>query len=122
MTNMTFTLDGVDFSALVKSRGYKTQRVPVYGRKVTTKDGVDHQKKLRDRLVVTAPLNDMLQEQSEALCEKLRLHPIGATVTDMDTGEDVSVQLRTVGVPRELKLQERGEDWIAGEELVLEEM
>ena len=49
MLNYTVTINSVDFTAYIERDSYKTSKVPVYSKSVTTLDGVSHVVKLRNK-------------------------------------------------------------------------
>lgn len=64
----TFEVNGVDLAALCSKSGYSTSRVPIYGKSVTTLDGMTHTRLLRWRNSVTVKLNDLTDADLETFC------------------------------------------------------
>ena len=76
MTDLTFTVNGKDFSALVHRDGIKTFLEPVYSSEITTLNKIRRRMLVRYRGVVHIKLNDLEQGESEELCAELMKWPL----------------------------------------------
>lgn len=122
MTKFTFKLNGVDFSGLVHKNGYQTDLKPVVSWSMTDLSGVEHQVISRWRYELTLELNPMTAAQAQALCAELRYQPISATFTSLQTGEDVSAEMRVEEMPLQHQLTARNTDWHRGFTLTLQQL
>lgn len=122
MTHFPFSVNGVDFSALVHKRGYKTNRVPVYSPKVTTLDGRDHFTQIRTKGVLTVTLNPAEKSKMLALTEELQTMPVRVRYHSFQTGMTETETMVVQDMSLALLLSAAGKDWLGGVELTFEQM
>ena len=73
---MIFELNGVDYSAYAAPDSITVERTPVYARKITTPDGVDHNIINRWKHSITVQLMPLTREQVAQLSEELSVNPV----------------------------------------------
>lgn len=114
--NTPFKINGIDLRALCSKGGYSTSRVPVYGKSITTLDGVAHARLLRWRNVVTVTLNDLTDAELETFCEALESATFSVTFFSAQLGETVTntMTVATGGVQSPFLLQHRGVRYWSG--------
>lgn len=64
---VTFTIAGTDYSAKLLKYGIEAEQAPVYGSKVTTLDGIDHNTIVRWKTVLTASFMPLTDAEVRAL-------------------------------------------------------
>lgn len=74
MTDLTFTINGVDFSSIVQKGEYTTGKIPVTIKR-TDLDKVDHTILIRHRGYIEVTLNPLSPAQAEDLFTQLELSP-----------------------------------------------
>lgn len=79
MTNLPFTVNGVDFSDLVTIRQYKTNRIPVLGTKYTDLAKIDHTTIARYKGYLEVNLNPLSPSQAEDFYAELLNAPCTVT-------------------------------------------
>ena len=122
MTHFPFSVNGVDFSALIHKRGYKTNRVPVYSDSVTTLDGKDHYNLIRTKGVLAVTLNPAEKSKMLALMEELQIQPVRVRYHSFQTGMTETETMVVQDMSMALLLSTAGKDWLGGAELVFEQM
>ena len=122
MTKFPFTVNGVDFSALVHKRGYATNRVAVYSDTVTTLDGVDHASLLRTKGILTVTLNPAEKSKMLELAEALKTLPAVVSYHSFQTGMTETETMTIAELPMALLLSSAGKDWVGGFELTFRQM
>ena len=122
MTHFPFAVNGVDFSALVHKRGYRTNRVPVYTPQIQTLDGVSHFSLIRTKGVLTVTLNPAEKEKMQQLAEELQILPVKVKYHSFQTGTTEEENMVAQDLSMALLLSSAGKDWIGGFELTFEQM
>lgn len=79
MTDLTFKVNGQDFSSLVHKNGIRTYLEPVYSGEITTLDKVRRRALKRRRGILHVTLNDLEESDAEDLCAALMLDPLRVT-------------------------------------------
>lgn len=75
MTDLTFRINGNDFSSIVEKGSYTTDLIPVVGSKYTDLNKVDHTIIARYRGYVEVTLNPMSPQQAKSLYTQLKNAP-----------------------------------------------
>lgn len=122
MTNLPFTINGVDFSDVVHKYGYATDSIPVYSRTITTLDGVDHCNLIRMRGVLTITTNPVSEARAAAFCSALQSLPAAISYYCFQTGKTVTQTMRASGMPLALTLQNGAARWLSGMEISFEQL
>lgn len=122
MTNYLFTINGVDFSDVVHKYGYQTDLVPVYSKRVTTLDKVDHEVVVRRRGGLTITSNPLKRERAKELAAALSSLPGQIGYHSFQLGRDVTQRMRVTGIPMELVLKTPETDWVSGVTLTFEQL
>lgn len=121
MTDLTFKINGQDFSALVHKNGYRTYLDPVYSGEITTLDGVRRAALLRRRGRLHITLNDLDEEDSARLCAALLAEPVSVTYHSFQRDADVTEQMRLDPYAREMLMRDAGTRVLAGGTLKFEQ-
>ena len=121
MTDLTFKVNGQDFSALVHKDGIRTYLEPVYSGEITNLAKVRRRALKRYRGVLHVTLNDLEESQSKALCAALLLEPLSISYYSFQRGRVVTETMALDPFAREQLLQDAGERWIAGVTLKFEQ-
>ena len=119
MTDYQFKVNGADFSDMVYKRGYRTVQVPVYGRTVTTMDGVRHRKLLRYRNSLIVYLNAPTEARAQAFCAELTSGQ-QISYTLLQSGQTVTETMDLDGIELSALMKVSGTQWLAGFELTFE--
>lgn len=111
-----FKVNGIDLAPLCSKRGYSTSRVPVYGKSVTTLDGVTHSKILRWRNSVTVTLNDLTDSEVAYFCEVIGAATLEIEYYNAQIGEIVTntMTVSTGGVSSAFLLQHQKSRYWSG--------
>lgn len=119
----TFEVNGVDLAALCSKRGYSTARVPVYGKSVTTLDGVTHTRLLRWRNSVTVTLNDLTDEEVALFCAAITDSTLTVRFFSAQLGAVVenTMTVATGGVTSPFLLQHRTARYWSGRAVTFEQ-
>ena len=121
MTEYTFKIGGTDFSDMVYKRGYKTDRIPVYSRTVTTLDGVAHRTILRYRGELTVYINAPTAARAAELCSAL-MSSQRIEYHSFQLSEDVTETMELSNMPMETLAKATGVQWLQGVELVFQQL
>ena len=122
MTKFPFTVNGVDFSDVVHKYGYRTNRMPVYSRRVTTLDGVDHYSLIRTKGYLELRLNPVPKERALAFCEALQQLPAEISYHSFQTGMTETESMTVAGMPFGLLAIIGKKDWLDGETIAFEQL
>lgn len=122
MTKFTFKVNGVDFSDIVSKYGYSTERVAVYGKTVTTLDGVDHVKLLRSRGCLTIKINPVGADRMAEFCNALATLPVEIKYHSFQLGTDVSETMRLSNVSASFVLDTPAKKWVDGASVKFEQL
>ena len=122
MTKFPFTVNGVDFSDVVHKYGYRTNRMPVYSRRVTTLDGVDHYSLIRTKGYLELRLNPVSKERALAFCEALQQLPAEIIYHSFQTGMPETETMTVAGMPFGLLAIIGKKDWLDGEIIAFEQL
>lgn len=114
MTDLTFKVNGKDFSHLVHKNGIRTYLEPVYSGEITTLDKVRRRVLKRYRGGVHVTLNDVEASQSAELCAELVKVPVTIGYYSFQRAKYVEESMTLDSFARERLLKDAGEDWIAG--------
>lgn len=114
MTDLTFKINGADFSRHVHKYGYQTDRQPVYAAQFTDLSGVDHNIPLRWKGVLTVTLNPMTEAQSARMCAALAAYPLEVTYHSFQLGKDVTEAMTVSTMSRSLALKRGAVRWHEG--------
>lgn len=79
MKNLTFLINGVDFSHAFNQYGYRAGVEPVYSNEIETMDRVRRSNIVRWRGWCSAPLNDLTDAEAAALARALRADTLEIT-------------------------------------------
>ena len=124
MVDFTFTANGLDLAPFVERDHYSTGLLPVYTRKITTMDGVDHMALIRHRGTVSASLNPQTAETTARICLALLHAPVQVQYHCLQRNQDVAAYM----VCSDLTAQHlsrclaRGQKWNDLGEIELEEL
>ena len=121
MTDLTFKINGQDFSALVHKNGIRTFLEPVYSGEIITLDKVRRRALKRFRGILHVTLNDLEETESARLCAALTDHPLQVQYYCWQTRQVVTQYMSVEPFAREQLLRDAGERWIAGVTLQFEE-
>ena len=121
MTDLTFEVNGQDFSALVHKDGIRTYLDPVYSGEITTLAKVRRRSLKRYRGVLHVTLNDLEEKESTALCAALMAYPLQVTYYSLQRRRVVTESMSLEPYALEQLLQDAGERWLAGVTLKFEQ-
>lgn len=121
MTDLTFKVNGQDFSALVYKNGIRTYLEPIYSGEIITLDKVRRRALKRYRGVLHVTLNDLEEKQSSALCAALLADRLDVSYYSFQRGQVVTETMSLEPFAREQILQDAGERWLAGVTLKFEQ-
>lgn len=79
MKNLTFLINGVDFSHAFNQYGYSAGAEPIYSNEIETMDRVRRSNIIRWRGWCSAPLNDLTDAEAAALARALRADTLEIT-------------------------------------------
>lgn len=119
MTTYQFKVNGTDFSDMVYKRGYKTVQTPVYGRTVTTMDGVRHRKLRRYRNTLITYFNAPTEARARAFCAELTSGQ-QITYTLLQSGQAVTETMDLAGIELSALARVSDKQWLEGFELTFE--
>ena len=122
MTKFPFTVNGQDFSDIVHKYGYRTDRIPVFAKKVTTLNGVDRLFLKRTKGYLELRLNPVPRSRALDFCEALRELPVQVTYLSFQTGMIETETMTVSGMPFSLFAVINGKDWMGGETVIFEEL
>ena len=122
MTKFPFTVNGADFSDIVHKYGYRTDRTPVFSKKVTTLDGVDHYSLIRTKGYLELRLNPVPKERALAFCEALQTLPAEISYHSFQTGMTETETMTAAGAPFGLFAIIGKKDWLGGEYIAFEQL
>lgn len=91
--NLTFSLNGTDYSRMVERDSYATGLIPVYSDAVTTFDGVDHMVLIRSKGTVTVGLNPQTAADTKSICEALNRCPVTVKYHCLQRNTDVTANM-----------------------------
>ena len=89
----TTKINGVDISAYIDDDGYETSVIPVWSRKITTLDGVDHVVKLRDKYAVKFRLRTITEENLATVSALLLDAPLTFEGRILQINDDVEATM-----------------------------
>lgn len=121
MTDRPFSVNGVDFRALVHENGIRTYLEPVYSKEITNLAKVRRRVLVRYRGVAHVPLNDLEESDVDALCAELTKPPLTVTYYSRQRRRVVTETMSLDPYVLEQLLQDAGERWIAGVTLKFEQ-
>ena len=121
MTDLTFEVNGRDFSALVHKNGIRTHLEPVYSGEITTLAKVRRQALKRWRGILHVTLNDLAEKDSAALCQALMEWPLTVRYYSWQRRQVVSENMTLDPFAREQLLRDAGERWVSGVTLKFEQ-
>lgn len=121
MTDLTFEVNGTDFSALVHKNGIRTYLEPVYSGEITTLAKVRRRSLKRWRGILHVTLNDLAEKDSAALCAALMAYPLQVRYYCWQRRQVVTEAMSLDPFAREQLLRDAGERWIAGVTLKFEQ-
>lgn len=122
MTRFKFKVNGVDFSDVVHKYGYTTDRVPVFGKTVTTLDGVDHTRLIRTRGVLKVPLNPTSESRATEFYAELKKLPAEVEYHSFQSGADVTETMKITAMPAEFVMGTPTTNWVAGTSITFEQL
>lgn len=121
MTDLTFEVNGQDFSALVHKNGIRTFLEPVYSGEITTLAKVRRRAFKRWRGILHVTLNDLEEKDSARLCQALLNYPLTVRYYCWQRQQVVSEVMSLDPYAREQLLRDAGERWLAGVTLKFEQ-
>lgn len=122
MTQYTFLINGVDFADVIDRHGYKTDRVPVYSKRITTLDGYDHEVRTRWRGTLEITTNPIKTARARELAAALAALPAEIKYHSFQVGEAVTQIMRLTALPMELALVTPSANWINPMVLTFEQL
>ena len=121
MTDLAFSINGVDFRSAVNKNGYKTFLPPVYGAEMTTLSGVRVRPVQRYRGELHVVLNDLEAAQAAQLGLALLADPLQVTYFSFQRGKTVTETMQLENYALAQLLKDGGERWLTGVTLKFEQ-
>lgn len=121
MTDLTFKVNGQDFSALVHKNGIRTYLEPVYSGEITTLDKVRRRTLKRRRGILHVTLNDLEENEAEDLCAALMLEPLSVTYYSFQRRQQVTEIMSLSPYALEQLLMDGGSRILSGVTLKFEQ-
>lgn len=90
MTDLTFTINGHDYSDIVEKRNYQTRLIPVVGRQYTDLNKVEHTTIARYRGELTVGINVAAKSRITALATDLQSAPVSVCYYSFQLGTTVT--------------------------------
>lgn len=98
MTNLTFTINNVDFSDIVAKHEYTTYYTPVEGKSYTDLNMVKHVNYTRYRGGLLVKINPLSSDRAQALYTQLTTQPCTVSYFSFQRNEVVTETMETVGI------------------------
>lgn len=112
MTDLPFTINGVDFRAYVEKGVYNTDLIPVIGSKWTDLSKVDHTTIARFKGYLEVNLNPMSPAQVEALYDQLILAPVTVTYFNFKRNAQVTETMMPSWEPLKDAMKRSSGHWV----------
>ena len=121
MTDLTFKVNGQDFSALVHKNGIRTYLDPVYSREITTLNKVRRRILRRYRGILHVTLNDLEDKEVSRLYAALMSWPLEVTYYSFQRQKVVTETMSLEPYAAAQLLKSQNERWLSGVTLEFEQ-
>ena len=121
MTDLPFSINGIDFIGLVYKKRYTTGKVPVVAAAFTDLRGVDTEIISRWKSTLTVPLNHLTDAQVCALSEQLMKPKVIVNYYNAQDGAVVTHEMKCLTLQNANDFTARGIRWWEGGTLNFEQ-